>query len=260
MSDSEPEASPGLETSSKPETRPALEIEKSVEPSQVWRIGYAPDPWAWPSWTYANDEGLFSGRWDDQQGQFRTVYTAASLLGCFLEVLAHFRPSSTLLAELDQVVDDDGSIGNHPEAPDGAVGYSWLDGRMYGSAYQTGRYCFITHSRSIAALIARYPFAQHGLAAGHVDAALLKDARDRVLTRSIARWLYDLHDGGALVDGVRFNSRHGDEIRVWAVFERAGDPPQSLYIQPSSEPARVDPELPELQEAFARFGLHWHEG
>ncbi|PYI69795.1 hypothetical protein CVV68_01425 [Arthrobacter livingstonensis] len=248
-------------SSPEPETSPALEIENSAEPTQVWRIGYAPDLWAWPPWAYADDQGLFGGRWDDQLGEFRTIYTAESLLGCFLELLAHFRPCLPLLAELDEIVDDDGSIASYPEAPEGAVGYRWLDGREYSSTYQSGRYCFITHSRSIAALIARYPFAQHGLAAGDVDAALLKDARDRVLTRSIARWLYDLHDQGSpVVDGVRFNSRHGDEIRVWAVFERAGDPSRSPLIQPSSEPARVHPVLPELQEAFTRFGLHWHEG
>lgn len=175
---------------------PDLEIEGSEEPSQVWRVGFAPDAWAWTPWTYADDEGLFGGRWDDQQ---------------------------------------------------------------YGSAHQSGRYCFVTHSRSIAALTTHYPFNEHGLAAGDVDAALLKDARDRILTRSIARWLYDLHDEGNVVDGVRFNSRHGDEIRVWAVFERAGDPARSPRIQPSDEPAKVHPDHPELQEAFARFDLHWHE-
>lgn len=239
---------------------PELEIEDPDEPNHVWRVGYAPDPWAWASWDYAGDEGLFSGRWDDQQGEFRTIYTAESLLGCFLELLAHFRPSRELLAELDQIIDDDGSIGNHPEAPQGAVGYSWLDGRQYGSAQQNGRYCYITHSRSVAALSARYPFHRHGIAPVDVDVALLKDARDRVLTRSIARWLHDLHDEGTVVDGVRFNSRHGDEIRVWAVFERAGDPARSPRIRPSAEPDKVHPDLPELQEAFGRFGLQWHEG
>lgn len=182
-------------------------------------------------------------------------------MGCFLELLARFRPSSTLLAELDQIADDDGSIGDHLEAPDGTVGYSWLDDRQYSSADQSGQYCFITHSRSIAALTSCYPFDLHGLASDDVDAALLKDARDRVLTRSIASWLYNLHDDeGAVVDGVRFNSRHGDEIRVWAVFERADDPVRSPLIQPSSEPTSVHPDLPALKEAFARFDLHWHEG
>ena len=240
-------------------TRPELEIESSDDLGDVWHVGFAPDAWAWVPWRCADDEGLFGGRWDDQLGQFRTIYTADSLLGCFLELLARFRPSRNVLAGLEQIIDDDGSVDHFPEGANGAVGYSWLDGREYGSAHQTGRYCFITHSRSIAALTAHYPLDRHGLTASDVDVALLKDARDRVLTRSIARWLYDLHDDIA-IDGVRFQSRHGDEIRVWAVFERADDPARSPRIEPSSEPVRVHPDLPELQEAFVRFGLHWHEG
>lgn len=243
-----------------PEAGPGLEIEDPEQTQYVWRVGYAPDPWAWTPWEYADDEGRFGGRWDDQQGEFRTVYTADSLVGCFLELLAQFRPNRGLLAELDEIEDDDGSIGNHPEAPVGAVGYKWLDNRQYGSADQLGRYCFITHSRSLAALTASYPFHRHGLAAADVDSALLKDARDRVLTRSIARWLYDFHDDDGVLDGVRFTSRHGDEIRVWAVFERAEDPPRSPRIQPSSRPEPVHPDLSELREAFTRFELHWREG
>lgn len=124
------------------------------------------------------------------------------------------------------------------------MGYSWLNGRQYSSAHQVGRYCFVTHSRSIAALSAHYPFHSHGLAPSDVDAALRKDIRNPVLTRSIARWLADLHFG----------------IRLWAVFERAGDQKRSPRIQPLSESDDVHPEEPELQEAFGRFGLHWHEG
>lgn len=116
------------------------------------------------------------------------------------------------------------------------------------------QYCRVEHP---------LPFDRHDISLADVDTALLKDARDRVLTRSIARWLYDLHEeaaGEPVVDGVRFNSRHGDEIRVWAVFERADDLAVSPRIQPVTEPLPVPPDLPELQEAFARFGLHWHEG
>lgn len=240
-----------------------LEIECPDEPLHVWRVGFSPELWAWTPWTFAGDDGLFSGRWDDQLGEFRTIYTAESLLGCFLELLAHFRPSPEPVAGLDQIIDDDGSIGSYPEAPQCAIGYSWLEDRRYGSARQSGKYCYVTHSRSIAALSIHYPFARHDISLADVDTALLKDARDRVLTRSIARWLYDLHEeaaGEPVVDGVRFNSRHGDEIRVWAVFERADDLAVSPRIQPVTEPCPVPPDLPELQEAFARFGLHWHEG
>ncbi|MGM7667741.1 RES domain-containing protein [Microbacterium sp. A93] len=240
-----------------------LELEVADGLGDVWHVGYGPDPWAWVPWRYANDEGLFGGRWDDQLGQFRALYTADSLLGCLLELLARFRPSRTVLDGLDDIVDDDGSIGQFPEGAAGTIGFSWLDGREYASARQVGRYCFITHSRSLAALIAHYPLDRHGLATNDMDAALLKDAHDRVLTRSIARWLYDLHgddDAGVVVDGVRFQSRHGDEIRAWAVFERADDPARSPRIRPTSEPARVHSNLPELRETFSRFGLRWDEG
>lgn len=237
-----------------------VDLEISTGPVTVWRVGYAPDPWGWPDWQYATDSGLFNGRWDDQAGEFRTLYTAESLLGCLLELLAHFRPSTVVLEGLAEIEDDDGSVNEHDEAPPGAVGYPWLDGREYGSARQEGRYCFITHSRTIAALHQHYPFQQHGLALADVDTALLKDAHDRVLTRSIARWLYDLRDQdrAELVDGVQFRSRHGDDVRVWAIFERADDEQRSHLVDP--EPTqRLTEDTPELIEVFTRFGLHWHE-
>ena len=49
----------------------------------------------------------------------------------------------------------------------------------------------------------------------------------RELTQRFAKYLY-AHagdDGRLLLDGVRFASRHGDELMMWAVFERPGDDP-----------------------------------
>lgn len=236
---------------------PQLEL---TDAGEVWHVGFAPDPWAWVPWEYANDSGLFDGRWDDQLGQFRTLYTADSLLGCFLELLSRFRVSPSVQTALAEIMDDDGSVGRYPDAPPGSLGRRWLETRMYGRAQQVGRYCAITHSRSIAALIRHYPLGRHGLSPRDVDAALLKDARDRDFTRSIARWLYDLHDRGEpLIDGVQFASRHGDELRMWAVFERADSPHRSSQIVPVSEPVSVSPDTPELLEAFERFGLRWYE-
>lgn len=241
--------------------QPLPELEITGDPGEVWHIGRGVDPWGWVPWQHANDSGLFDGRWDDQQGQFRTLYTADSLLGCFLEMLARFRPSKPVLEALEEVEDDDGSVGSYPEAPAGGVGYSWLEGRRFGNARQTGRYCSITHSVTIAALIQNYPLGRHGLSPRDVDTALLKDARDRDFTRSVARWLYELHDGSEpYVDGIEFASRHGDELRMWAVFERADSPDRSSRIQPLGEPVHVAPETPELLQAFERFGLFWFEG
>ncbi|UAJ81757.1 RES family NAD+ phosphorylase (plasmid) [Leifsonia sp. ZF2019] len=233
----------------------------SGNPGRVWRVGFEPDMWAWTPWQFATDEGLFNGRWDDQLGQFRTLYTSDSLLGCFLELLSKLQPSSTVEAALDDFDDDDGSVGKHPEGGRGEVGLRWLEDRLFGDAEQYGRYCFITHSDSLAALKAGYRFDRHDIAPADVDSAMLKDARDRDLTRSIAHWIYDLRDAdrNEFVDGIEFRSRHGDEIRMWAVFERADDAQGSRQIDPQGTPQRVAPDTVELLEAFDRLGLHWAE-
>lgn len=226
-------------------------------PGRVWRVGFQPDMWGWTPWQYATDAGLFDGRWDDQLGQFRSLYTSSSLLGCFLELLAKLQPTASLIAALDEVEDDDESIGRHHEGPHGAVGHTWFEGRLFGDADQTGRYCFITHSDSLAALKTGYHFERHGIALVDVDAALLKDARDREVTRSIAHWIYDLRnpDGTELVDGIEFRSRHGDEIHMWAVFERADDDQHSRCLSPVTQPMPVTPDTPEFVEALRRLGL-----
>jgi hypothetical protein len=231
-------------------------------PGVVWRIGHAPDPWAWTPWEYAGDNGLFDGRWDDQLGKFRTVYTAQTLVGCFLEVLARLRPDAQLVRELDVIVDDDESASLYPTAEAGAVGYEWLEGRVWARGTQTGSYCFITHSDSVAYLAASGVFRVFGIAAADIGTDLLKDPNHRVLTRTIARNIYDLRDaeGAATFDGVEFRSRHGDELRMWAIFERFADSDDDrpTHITPDIQ-GTITPETDSIMEAFATLGLHWHD-
>jgi hypothetical protein len=42
-------------------------------PGEVWRLGYAADPWQWPPWRFAFGNGRFNGRWDDQNADSRTL-------------------------------------------------------------------------------------------------------------------------------------------------------------------------------------------
>lgn len=77
---------------------------------QGGRVGYRPEPWAWPSWQHATD-GRFPGRWDDGYGNFRTIYAGSRLLSCLLEVLACFRPDPALAAQLSDIIDDDEPTG-----------------------------------------------------------------------------------------------------------------------------------------------------
>ena len=74
---------------------PHGDISVVTEPGTVWRVGYRPDPWTFTPWQYA-ENGRFTGRWDDPDGNYRTLYTGQTLLGCLLEVLACFRPDPTL--------------------------------------------------------------------------------------------------------------------------------------------------------------------
>jgi hypothetical protein len=154
-----------------------------------------------------------------------TLYTSASLLGCFLELLAKHRPDTLVWDALADINDPNDIAAHDDETPPGAIGYDWLEGRQIGRADQVGRYCFVTHSRSVAAIDKAGLFAAHGIPSCDVDVALLKKVENRTLTRSIARWLYDLRgdDRNELVDGIEFRSRLGDEIRMWAAFERSPD-------------------------------------
>lgn len=183
--------------------------------TRVWRIGFRPEPWAWSGWEWAT-EGRFPGRWDDLHGNFRTVYAGSSLL----EVLAGFRRDARLAAELDEIVEDDEDRILHPTVAPAKVPREWLDARAVASADLAGVYCAATDSRSVAVLYPHFVGLSLRLGLADFDAAALKDARPRQLTQAVAAWLYETTDA----DGVTFASRHGDDLRLWAVFERPGDP------------------------------------
>lgn len=69
--------------------------------------------------------------------------------------------------------------------------------------------------------------------------------------------LYDLHDGSRdLIDGVQFESRHGDELTLWAVFERGDDGDASARLA-QIQAVPLHPDDPALIEAFRIHRLTW---
>ena len=86
----------------------------------VWRVGYTPDPWAWTPWQYATD-GRFTGRWDDPDGVWRTLYVGDTRLACYLEVLAPFRADPHLAAQLDDIEEDLDDTTAYPTTAMGAL-------------------------------------------------------------------------------------------------------------------------------------------
>ncbi len=218
----------------------------------LWHVGRRPEPWAWIPWEFAGRQ-----RWDDIEGTFRTVYAAESRFACFVEVLAPFRPDPDLVAGMAAIEVDPDDANEHPTAPAGEVDRQWVNRHVITSAEVSGVYCDVTAVETIASLRPRFIDLARSLGLPDFDAAALKLAQPREFTQHVASHIYQLQRlDGELFDGVRFASRHGDNLPMWAIFERPGDVPFSrrLSIQTEDGFAIADPEL---QRALALHGLHW---
>ncbi|MEQ4564351.1 hypothetical protein [Paenarthrobacter sp. CAP02] len=155
--------------------------------------------------------------------------------------------------ELDEIVEDDEDKVLHPTIAPGQVPREWLEVRAAASAELSGRYCAVTASGSVAALYPHFIGLALSLGLADFDAAALKDARPRHLTQAVAAWLYEMTD----FDGVTFTSRHGDDLQLWAIFERPGDPPitPNIHNVVGEEPLQHD--RPEISNSFRLLGLQW---
>lgn len=218
---------------------------------KVWRVGFPPDPWSWSGWEYATD-GRFQGRWDDVDGNFRTVYAGSSLLACLLEVLAGFRKDARLAVDLESIVEDQIDRQSHPTVAPGLVPRQWLESRRIATGTLAGTFCAVAASGTVASLYSSFIGLALSLGLADFDAAALKNARPRRLTQSVATWLYV----NTAADGVSFSSRHGDDVALWAVFERPQDGRVSASITDTGQHAFTGVE-PALMQACWLLGLRW---
>lgn len=220
---------------------------------QVWRVGYQPEPWEWADWRWAGPGGRFTGRWDALDGGlYRTIYAGDSLFACLVELLAPLRPDHALTGELDQIVVDPEDQDNYPTVPAGVLDIDdWTQHRLASSARMTGQFCVITAAATIAALWPQFhstAVSVYGLQ--DFDAAALKDARPRELTQAVSQHLWNARstDGTDLCDGIEFLSRHGDDLALWALFERSEDGQISTRIS-DIEDHQLSRNTPELVRA-----------
>src|SRR5699024_3085694 len=204
----------------------------------AYRVGFAPEPWAWTPWEYAA-RGRFTGRWDDPDGVWRTLYLGADRLACYLEVLAFARPSRELISELAEIDVADEDADDFPTAPPGLLPRRWADPRVVATGALSGWFVRPGDVESLATLrtLFRGIALQHGLS--DLDGAALRDGRSRAVTQAISQWINGLPEpsGTDPVSGIEFDSRHGDRLTLWAVYERPGDGPVSRHLTPlDSEP------------------------
>lgn len=221
----------------------------------VWRVGRAPDPWAWVDRQYAGHN-----RWDDADGVFRTIYAGDSLYACYVEVLAYARPDVNADGTdlLSGITENPQDAVEYPVRAAGTIPREWISGRMVATATLTGPYADVRAAETIGFL--RPTFLRLALELGYpdFDAAALKSAHPRELTQRVATYLYALTDqeGLTIVDGVRFASRHGDDLTMWGVFERPGDEPASRHLRRGAAKL-VDVNDADLARAMDLHGLNW---
>ena len=225
--------------------------------ASVWRVGRAPDPWAWIDHQYAGN-----ARWDDPDVTFRTTYAAQSLFGCFVELLAYSRPDldpdgSDLLAGIHEDPED---ADTFPVPPAGSIPRHWVTGRMVGVAELDGTYVDVRASATVAALRPKNLPLALSLGFDDFDAAALKRANPRGLTHQLTVDFYAMTqpDGTPTVDGVHFGSRHGDDLALWAIFERPGDDPSSRQLRNVSARLVTEDEQ-ELLRAMRLHSLTWRD-
>lgn len=221
------------------------------------RVGFAPNPWAFTDWRFA-EGGRFRGRWDDPEGDYRVLYAASTRLGAYLEALAPFRPDPEVLAAVDAFDIDEKEDLPQPLPPLGYLPQTWLRHRVAGSALVTGVFADVGHSRSLAylrsaaaPLLIRYRITD-------LDGAAIRLSAPREFTQHLSRLIYHCVSGQGTpqFDGTRYLSRLGDDIGNWALFERPDQ--EALAVPLGQEP--IDADVPDFREALRRHRLELEGG
>ena len=222
----------------------------AITPEQpVFRIGRQPDPWGWPDWRLAGPRGTFGNRWDDPQGQYRVLYACSTRLGAFLETLARFRAAPELVRDLA------GIRGEADAILPGVVPATWCRNRMVSRAVLAGEFADVGRHGSLAYL--HSVMGQELVAAGvaELDAAAIRQRVQPGLTKAISRRVYELSTpaGQAKFAGIAYESRLGDDMTNWAIFEPT--PPTVEMPFTVLERELIGADDPDIRHACELLGL-----
>jgi hypothetical protein len=205
--------------------------------SSLFRIGWPPDPLAWPPPQY---RGV--GRFDDPQNEFGVLYVAESLRACYLETLDTFRPDRALLQRL-LAMGPETFVPQSGLVPDTYFdrliaslrlepGQRWLDVRI--GAPET--VVALSREPAIAAMLPELGYGKRVKPGDLVGS-------DRRLTRKVARWAYER--GYA---GLAYSCSHDLRLDCWAVFEGAA-------FSVVGPPSPIDPTNPDFIAVARQFEL-----
>jgi hypothetical protein len=212
----------------------------------LYRLARAPDPWAWPDWSYAGLDGTFGNRWDDPLGSYRVLYASTRRVGAFVETLARFRPDLSVVAGLEAIEGDD-------DAPSpGLVPLRWLEGRRIGATSLTDNFVDVGDASSLATL--RVHLAARAIHYGlsEIDTATVRLDAPRRFTQEISRLVYEWHENHRGCAGICYHSRLGDQFVNWAIFE---PPPDTGLDLSGSSSREIETDDPDLLEALRLLNL-----
>ena len=170
----------------------------------MFRLARAPDPWAWPDWSKAN-QGTFGNRCDDPAGVYRVLYASSTRFGALIETLARFRADLAVLASIREIEGED------DPTPAGTVPREWFERRLIGSAKLDGIYAEIGAAASLAVVRSRLAATalEHDLT--DIDGATIRSTAPRAFTQAISRLVYECRTlQGDPFAGIQYRSRLDD--------------------------------------------------
>ena len=225
----------------------SCDLETVTPAGPVFRLARTPDPWAWPDWSQAGQDGTFGNRWDDPLGSYRVLYASGTRFGALIETLSPFRPDLEVVAGLQEI-----EGGDEPVAA-GTVPREWFEHRLIGVAELAGTYADIGAAASLSVLRSRLAARgiHHGLP--DIDAAAIRLTAPRGFTQEVSRLVYECRtEGVEPLAGIRYQSRLDDGTSNWAIFEPAAESPAPLRSF-STKPVR--PDDPDVTRALSVLGL-----
>jgi len=207
-------------------------------------------------------------RWDTPGG--RTLYAADTALGAYAEVLSYIRENlpKTLLSELfpddDPTEDDDWTtladqVRAEMPAPTlrDKITQGWRAIRTHYELKISSGGWFVDALTGPSIQTLNHVFIPTGQTVGRMTSADLTGER-RQLTTSVAKWVRNqVLDDGSLPMGIKYQSKHGDDIPAYAIWLRAlddGKPLHSERVRLVTENA-VKKDDPDLKMAAGWYDL-----
>ncbi|MDI3340784.1 MAG: RES family NAD+ phosphorylase [Sphaerobacter sp.] len=231
----------------------------------VYRVARGADPFAPPGWAYANQDGTFGNRFDDpgaragipESERFRVIYCATQRAAAFGETIARMRPSLALIAQLNDIDDEEPleqtlhGVVDPEDARRGLVTREWRLQRRLGATYLDPSLRFVdiaapetmTHLRSALATCAA------ALGIHDIDLSAITSGQRR-FTQECARYIYEQADdaGRPCFAGIRYPSRLNPDWECWAIFD-------TRMVHQRCPTETIHPNDPGVWEAARLLGL-----